>query len=496
MSEITLVTIPALFGAICFLLSRHRKMMSVAFLLSSAIFHMVLSIYLSVFCPYNSDTSWIGIDSLNSIFLLLTSLLFLVSSVYLLIIFAMTDEYDSTEACKTSSCLQFFLSAMTLVILSRHLGFMWVGMETTTLATAPLIYLHRNRSSLEASWKYLIICSVGIGLSLIGNIFLVSAFNGGGNSYDYLLLHNLQNHGHIVNKGLIKIAFIFFLVGYGTKMGLVPLHTWLPDAHSESPAFVSALLSGSLLNCAFLALIRITHICRIIGEGNFSDKLLILFGLVTVLAAGIFIIRQTDIKRMLAYSSIENMGILAFGLGIGGFAGLGTILHMINHSLTKGMLFLTAGIIYMRYKTREVPGISGVLKEIPLTGLLWLAGGIALCGMPPFGLFLSKFIIIKNAFDCGKSFESLILLGFIAVGAVGLIDIFIKTVYGKTKPLKTKNSYAEDQPVSKNLMTVYRLLSFSPLVLGIFSMVLCFYIPPFISDVMKNFVINITGLIP
>ncbi len=231
----------------------------------------------------------------------------------------------------------------------------------------------------------------------------------------------------------IKIAFLFMLVGYGTKMGLAPLHSWLPDAHSEAPSVVSALLSGALLNCAFLGILRMTQVLDATGSGDFAHGLLLVFGLLSVVIATVFIVAQLDYKRMLAYSSIEHMGILAVGVGLGGLGSFGALLHAVNHSLTKGMLFLVAGNILARYRTKSVSMITGMLGELPASGVLWMAGLFAITGMPPFGLFQSELTIIRAALDSGHIMVAIVLLAALGVIFVAMTSIVMKMVYGPTR---------------------------------------------------------------
>ncbi|MFQ5731433.1 MAG: proton-conducting transporter membrane subunit [Planctomycetaceae bacterium] len=228
----------------------------------------------------------------------------------------------------------------------------------------------------------------------------------------------------------LKVAFLFFLVGYGTKMGLAPLHTWLPDAHSEAPSPVSALLSGALLNCAFLGIIRVHRLCVAAGEAEFSRSLLVLFGLLSMAVAAVFIIRQTDFKRMLAYSSVEHMGILAFGVGIGGAGVFGAMYHAFNHSLIKAALFLTAGNILAAYRTKNVGDVTGVGKILPVTGALWMAGFLAITGSPPFGSFLSEFAILKAALDGGQTGAAVLYLALLAMIFIGMAGIVLRMTQG------------------------------------------------------------------
>ena len=292
-----------------------------------------------------------------------------------------------------TGALLLLLAAMTLAILSRHLALQWVAIEATTLASAPLIYYHQNRRSLEAAWKYLMLCSVGIAIALLGIFFLRMTIQDG--PHDLTLAALLERAGTLNHKWL-STAFIFMLVGYGTKMGLAPLHTWLPDAHSEAPSPVSALLSGALLNCAFLGILRVQQVCAAAGMASFGGDLLILFGLLSMGLAGAFLLRQADYKRMLAYSSVEHMGILALGVGLGGLGLFGSLLHTVNHSIVKAMLFFTAGNLLSRFHTKDTTKIQGACDALPISGALWIAGFLAVTGSPPFGTFISEFTILRD----------------------------------------------------------------------------------------------------
>ncbi|MDD4892109.1 MAG: proton-conducting transporter membrane subunit, partial [Phycisphaerae bacterium] len=224
------------------------------------------------------------------------------------------------------------------------------------------------------------------------------------------------------------------LVGYGTKMGLAPMHTWLPDAHSEAPSVVSALLSGALLNCAFLALLRVHAVLAAAGLGDFSRSLLVLLGLVSMGFAAVFLIRQGDYKRMLAYSSVEHMGILALGVGLGGAAVVGSMLHAVNHSLAKAMLFLAAGNLLSAYRTKRADEVRGAMARMPMTGAIWLAGFLAIAGSPPFGLFVSELMILQKALADGRY----ALAGgyLLALGAVfvAMARIVLPMAYGEARP--------------------------------------------------------------
>ncbi|MDE2290517.1 MAG: NADH dehydrogenase FAD-containing subunit, partial [Elusimicrobia bacterium] len=314
-----------------------------------------------------------------------------------------------------TGCLLLFLATMTLACESRNLGLFWVATEATTLSSAPLIFFHRHHRSLEATWKYLLLCSVGIAVALLGNAFLAAAAPGVPADLDLLLLHA---------RGLdplwLKGAFILFLVGYGTKMGLAPMHTWLPDAHSESPSLVSALLSGALLNCSFLGILRGQELLAAAGLADFGRGLLVPFGLLSMAVAAVFIQGQADYKRMLAYSSVEHMGILALGVGLGGAGVFGAMLHAVNHAVVKAMLFLCAGNILAAYKTKSARDVKGVLRALPVSGVLWVAGFLAITGAPPFGPFLSELTILKAAADQGRMWVAAGYLGCLCLVFIGM----------------------------------------------------------------------------
>src|SRR5229473_6299438 len=378
-----LILIPTLAGAASFFILSDPLRRGL--LVSTAIVQFALSVGTWLAPPAPALGGWLAEDALGRLFLTLTSLLFLASSFYAVAYLREEREqshadseegflFSNAREASFTGCLLLFLSAMTLVTLSQHLGLLWVAVEATTLASAPLIYFHRHHRSLEATWKYLLICSVGIALALLGNFFLAVAASDHGGTSVRLVLPDLIAGAGGLRIVWLKAAFLLFLVGYGTKMGLAPLHTWLPDAHSEAPSVVSALLSGALLNCALLGIVRVQQVCAAAGQAAFGQGLLVGFGLLSMAVATVFILGQSDYKRMLAYSSVEHMGILALAIGLGGAATFGAMLHAVNHSLTKAALFLVAGNILAAYGTKSTTEVSGVIRVLPASGLLWIAG--------------------------------------------------------------------------------------------------------------------------
>jgi hydrogenase-4 component F len=422
-------------------------------LITGAVCHVIVTVILGLLRKnaYQSG-AWIGLDSQGLLFLAITSVLFLAVAVY-------TAGYlgrdsgrkvlDSVEGFLFSNepeavfiaCLLLFLASMSMVCISRDMGLLWVAVEATTLVSAPLISFHRHHRSLEATWKYLLICSVGIAIALLGNYFL--AFAGHGKTH--LNIDNLVAGAGLLDQTWLKAAFLMLLVGYGTKMGMVPMHTWLPDAHSEAPSMVSALLSGALLNCAFLGILRGHTVLTAAGLGVFSGELLVFFGMLSMAVAAAFMIRQTDYKRMLAYSSIEHMGILALGVGLGGLAGTGAMLHAVNHSLTKGMLFLVSGHMLFTYGSKKTYDVHHVIKTAPLTGILWLLGFLAITGAPPFGTFLSEVTILKGMLESGRWGVAAVYLVVLGVIFIAMARVVIPMAFGIPK----KDQPVEAFPVSK-----------------------------------------------
>jgi hydrogenase-4 component F len=290
-----------------------------------------------------------------------------------------------------------FLFAMITATLANSLGVLWVAVEGTTLATTFLIAFFRKREGLEAGWKYLILCSVGIALALFGTVLTYySSVRVLGDVSTALNVTKLLEIADHLDAHVLKLAFIFILVGYGTKVGLVPMHTWLPEAYSEAPAPVTAMLAGVLETVAVYAILRSKIIVDRALPTEFAGNLLMLFGLVSFGVAALFILIQRDYKRLFAYSSIEHMGLAITGFGVGGTTGtLGGLLHLLNHALAKSLAFFAAGNIQRRFNTREINDVRGLAKVQPLTTIAILIAGLTLVGMPPFSMFVSEVLIVS-----------------------------------------------------------------------------------------------------
>lgn len=320
-----------------------------------------------------------------------------------------------------------FLIAANAVVCAADLGAMWVAMEATTLVTAPLILLSGTRESVEAAWKYLVLCGVGIAFALLGIIFFLAA----GGSNGSLGIGWLTNHAQDLKRTLLNTGFVFFLLGYGTKAGLFPMHNWLPDAHSEAPPPASALLSGALLNCAMVALWRVAGIVQFSDLNGLLTNLVAPMGAITVFAAAVMLIRQRSLKRMWAYSSIENMGLLAVAVGLG--AGPAFALHSLAHSLAKSSAFLLSGNILRSHRTVMLNKLSGVMRRSPGLGFTTLAAGAAVMGAPPFASFMSEWLLIANVADGGHWGIFVAIISGLAISFVAVMVHVGRVVFGEKK---------------------------------------------------------------
>jgi len=329
--------------------------------------------------------------------------------------------------------LNLFLFTMLLVLVSNNLGIMWIGIEATTLATAFLVAFYDRESSLEAAWKYVIISSVGITLALVGIILTYySALNVGHSTANALNLTTLMSVAQKLDPSILKLAFIFTLIGFGTKAGLAPMHTWKPDAYAEAPAPISALMAAGLVNVALYALIRFYILVNKAVGTTFAPTLLVIFGLLSMGVALPFILVQRDVKRLLAYSSVEHVGIIIFALGLGTPLGyFGALLHMLNNAIVKLVMFLAVGNIRLAYNSKIIRRITGAIKVVPASATLLIVGMFALTGWPPFGLFVSELTVATAGFNSGNVVPTLIFIGIVAAVFVGFMLYVSEMVFGE-----------------------------------------------------------------
>ena len=362
---------------------------------------------------------------------------------------------------------QLFIFTMLLALLANNMGVLWIAMEAATLSTVLLVSLYRSPTSIEAAWKYFILCGVGIAQALFGTILLYFAaeklLGAGGTALLWTHLNAVKGD---LEPTVLTIAFVFLLVGYGTKVGLVPLHNWLPDAHAEGPTPMSAVLSGLLLNVALYAVVR----CKVLVDGalesGFAGALMMGFGLFSLVVAAFFLSRQRDVKRMFAYSSIEHMGLMTFAFGMGGtvatFAGL---LHMTVHSLTKSAIFFTVGHAVQKTGTQTMDDIRGLVVTNPTIGWGLMLGSLAILGIPPFGVFASEFLILTTAMQQEPWATPILLLA---------LGVAFAAIFARVQSMVFGDTTARRLPHPPALLPVFTHLALV-LMLGL-------YIPRYLAD--------------
>ena len=446
-------------------------------LVVTALLHLQMTIlnWLNPFTPI--FPGFFGSAPAGLLVLLVTSFIFVFISLYA--VFYMQEQEMQSESIFIG-CMLLFLGTMSMVALAEHPLILWIAIEATTLVSAPLIFINRSKKALEATWKYVLICSVGIALALLGFFFITLSLDRAGIDVP-LTFSALNTAARQLDPVWLKTGFIFVLIGFGTKMGLAPMHTWLPDAHSEAPSPASALLSGALLNCAFLGIYKVHTLMYLAGLGDFSGSLLIAFGLFSILVAGIFIMRQSDYKRMLAYSSIENMGVIAFGVGIGGLALYGAMLHLIHHSLLKSSLFLSAGNLLLGFGTKLVAKAGNMVRLMPKTFVAFFGGFIGISGLPPFGIFLSELLIVLGAFQTGHPVAAGLFIASLLLVVAGFAQIVTSMSFGPCQ---------EEILVQEQLLRVV-----PPFALLLTSVALCVWMPEDLYRTIVNTIAVIGGTV-
>ncbi len=401
--------------------------------------------------PILAGNDYFYIDALNVYLLVLTAFVAFTTSIFSRSYMTHEREIGRVGPKRMRmyhAMYQAFLFSMLLALATNNLGILWVAMEAATLATVLLISLYGTPESVEAAWKYFILCGVGLAQALFGTVLVFFAAERVlPNSADALSWHILHQHAGQLEPVVLTLAFVFLLVGYGTKVGLVPLHNWLPDAHSEGPTPMSAVLSGLLLNVALYALVRVKMLVDGSLETPVAGYLLMGFGMVTFLVASLFLHRQRDIKRMFSYSSIEHMGLMTFAFGIGGpLATFGALLHMTVHSLTKSAIFITVGHASHIAGTQAIDHIRGLIHTQPKVGWGLIIGTAAIAGFPPFGVFTSEFLLLSATMKAWPWLTIPLLMG-LGIAFAGLFRHIHPMVYGKAPEGQV--------PVSVNLWPVY-----------------------------------------
>jgi len=341
------------------------------------------------------------------------------------------DGWNGGQARRFRIFANLFTVTMLFAVTTDNVGFMWVAIEATTITSALLIPLHASKASVEASWKYILIGSVGIALAFAGTVLAYFDFSTlVGRDTAALSWVVLRDVAPALNPRVLELGFVFILIGYGTKAGVAPMHTWLPDAHSEAPAALSAMLSGVLLAVALYAIVRWQTVVRAAVGHGFAENVIGLLGVLSLAIGALSLVAQRNYKRLLAYSSIEHTGLICVGLALGPLGVFASMLHLLNHSLAKSTTFLLAGRVLGRYKTAEIEGVTGLLRTMPWTGGFFAAGMLAVIGLPPFGLFVSEFALVRAGFAAGRPLTIALVLALLAVGFVGVLAHLNRMLYG------------------------------------------------------------------
>jgi hydrogenase-4 component F len=394
--------------------------------LLSSIIVFVTAVPLTVWSsggPYRFLNDYVVLDLSGAWVILCTAIVYGLASIYSVGYMRMLGE--DRRLWGFYALFSGFALTILLSAIMNNAGLYWIAIELTTLVSTFLVGFERVPESIEAAWKYIILVSAGISLALLGTVlFYWSGSFVLGPTYD-MTWDALRNAAPRMNSALLVLSYLLVLVGYGTKVGLAPMHSWLPDAHSESPAPISAMLSGALLNGAMLGIVRFLSITDAGQTGVLARTALVVFGVVSLLVGALFIVRQDGIKRLMAYSSVEHMGVLALGFGFGGPLGIaGALYHMINHSLNKSLMFFGAGNVMRSYGSKQIADIRGVWARQPVHGALWLAGAAAITGAPPFGLFLSEIVILRAGFERGFDWAVYAMLVLLIVIFIGFLNHF------------------------------------------------------------------------
>ncbi len=426
---VLLVVLPAIFSGVCRFL-RSPMLILRACVAGAAIVAGAVLVSINLVLRDGAILAagdWLMLDALSAYHAAVMVLVFMISALFAVGYFR--KELDKGEftlklARRYGSLWFGAMGAMMLVLVSNNLGIMWVGIELTTLLTAFLICIHVTPGALEAMWKYLMMCSVGVAAAFTG-ILLAAASTGaaGVNSSEALLWTRMMASVSSLDPVLVKAAFIFLVVGYGTKAGLAPMHNWLPDAHSQAPGPVSAIFSGFLLNTALYCILRFLPIVEAsTGNTGWGRGILLVFGILSMLVAAVFILGQRDVKRMLAYHSVEHLGIISVGVSLGGLGAFAALFHVLNHSLCKSLSFCCAGRVGQAYATHDMDRIRGVLKDVPVWGAGLICGIFALIGVAPFSIFMSEFIMLKTAVDLSQYWTLALFLVGAAVVFMGALS--------------------------------------------------------------------------
>ncbi|MBI3881826.1 MAG: Fe-S-binding domain-containing protein [Verrucomicrobia bacterium] len=398
--------------------------------------HVVLTFWLFINPPVVAPEAWLGFDPLARAVLPAVSLLFLICAAYGVSYLRIRSERPNRVFVALLLAILGLLSAGHQ---ARHLGLLWIATEAVTLAAVPLLHFNATPRAFEATWKYLLVGGTGIALSLLGSFCLGYASLHGGGVGD-LTFTALTAQGAGLSRPWVLTAWVLLLVGYGTKMGLAPMHTWKPDAYGEAPSIVGAILAGGVTTVAFTAILRVRSVVGAAGEGHIADRTLLLIGLFSMLVAALFLLGTRDFKRMLAYSSVEHMGILSIGAALGGAGVAAALFHVWSNGLTKGALFLSAGNIRRAAGSPSMDDVRGMSLLTPRSAAIFVTGMFAVTALPPFGPFFSELQVIRAALAAGQGVATAMFLGCLLLAFFGLTRVVFGIVDGRPRPTTRANA--------------------------------------------------------
>jgi len=427
MKELALVLMPLAAAVAALLWPRDRT--RPWFLLATGAAHAALALWLLIAPPATPATSWLGFDPLARALLPAVSLLFVACAAYAVPYLSLRSERRNRVFV---AAMLAVLGLMSAAHMARHLGLLWVATEALTLSTVPLLHFNNTQRAFEATWKYLLVGGTGVALSLLGSFCLGYASLHGGGEGD-LTFAALMAQGSGLSRPWLLIGWSLLLVGYGTKMGLAPMHTWKPDAYGEAPSIVGAVLAGGVTTVAFSAVLRVRAVVDSAGESAVTSRTLLLLGLFSLLVAALFLLATRDFKRMLAYSSVEHMGILGLAAALGAAGVWVALFHVWNNAMTKGSLFLSAGNLRRAAGARTMDEVSGMALVTPRSAALFVAGLLAITACPPFGPFFSELLLLRATFQAGRGWAAALFLFCLLLAFLGLTRVVFAIVYGRPR---------------------------------------------------------------
>ena len=434
MNSLLLIIVPLVGAALAALWPSNRT--RPWFLPVIGLVHVVMTFWLFINPPVVASDAWLGFDPLARAVLPAVSLLFLVCAAYGVSYLRIRSERPNRVFVASLLAILGLLSAGHQ---ARHLGLLWITTEAVTLAAVPLLHFNSTPRAFEATWKYLLVGGTGIALSLLGSFCLgYASLHGGGEGN--LTFTALTAQGVALSRPWVLTAWVLLLVGYGTKMGLAPMHTWKPDAYGEAPGLVGAILAGGITTVAFTAILRVRSVVAASGEGAIADRTLLVIGLFSMLVAALFLLGTRDYKRMLAYSSVEHMGILCIGAAFGAAGAAAALFHVWSNSLTKGALFLSAGNIRRAAGSPLMDDVRGMAVLTPRSAALFVTGMFAVTACPPFGPFFSELLVVRAGLASQHGVAIAIFLGCLLLAFFGLTRVVFGIVDGRPRPATRTNA--------------------------------------------------------